>query len=170
MKLESVIKEQARKSYEENVGRPKSEQHVASINPIHTNQKLAEIAGVSKETIRKYKVIQRDADEAIKEAVDKGDKSIRGGFDEIKAKRAQLKSEPTTTSKVGFKVCTLCRKEKPIDAFPPSGGVECKDCMKSRKSLGLTIAQARELGAVDEELDRFYEEMKNPTRERSAAK
>ena len=138
-------------------------QELGKSSPTHTNQKLAEIAGVSDETVRRYKVIQRDADEETKEKVDSKEYTINKAFEKLKRPKDQLKSEPTTESKVGFKVCTLCQKEKPLDDFPHSGGIECKVCKNSRSGLGLTIAQARELGPVDEELDRFYEEMKNPS-------
>lgn len=109
MKFEDVIKEMARKNL---ITRTKEGyQELGKAEPIHTSEKLAEIAGVSDETIRKYKVIQRDADEDIKEAVNKGEKSITKGFQETK--RAQLKSEPTSESKVRFKTCNTCGETKP---------------------------------------------------------
>lgn len=66
MKLEDVIKEMARKrmlSTQNNNAGAAYQELGKQAEPIHTNEKLAEIAGVSDETIRKYKVIQRDAGE-----------------------------------------------------------------------------------------------------------
>ena len=164
MKLEDVIKEMARKNQLSNLKQGSVQQNSDKRDePINTNQKLSEIAGVSHDTIARYKKVQKEGADEVKEKLDKGEITINAAYQTIKPPVAQLKSDPTTPSKVGFKVCTLCRKEKPNDEFPPSGGIECKTCMASRKGLGLTIAQARELGVVDEELDRFYEEMKNPS-------
>lgn len=165
MKLEKIIQEQAKANQ---IRKPESVyQNSDKQNPIHTNKKLSEIAGVSHDTIARYRKVQKEGDDEVKEKLDKGEITINAAYQSVKKPVkppvAQLRSEPTTASKVGLKVCTLCRKEKPEDEFPMSGGIECKACMSSRKRLGLTVAQARELGAVDEELDRFYEEMKNPS-------
>ena len=165
MKLEGMIQEQAKRNQGKRTDLYQNSDR--SSQTIHTNTKLAEIAGVSSDTIARYRKVQKEGDDEVKEKLDKGEITINAAYQSVKkpVKQpvAQLRSEPTTASKVGFKVCTLCRKEKPEDEFPMSGGIECKACMSSRTRLGLTVAQARELGAVDEELDRFYEEMKNPS-------
>lgn len=76
LKLEDVIKEMARKNQERGVNQYSLSQELGKASPVHTNQKLAEIAGVSDETVRRYKVIQRDADEETKEKVDSKEYTI----------------------------------------------------------------------------------------------
>jgi len=49
LKLKDVIQEIAKKSYESNVGRPKSKQELVPINKVNTNEELGKIAGVSKD-------------------------------------------------------------------------------------------------------------------------
>lgn len=155
LKLEDVIKEKARKNMELSEGRgKKGSQLVGNLNPIHTNAELGKIAGVSDETIRRYKKIQEEAKPEIKEKVDKGEMSIRKGYSSIKEV-----FEPLT------KTCTVCGKEKPRGDFYAGRTSECKECKAERGRLGVTITQAKELNKLvsDEVLEGFYNEMKTPS-------
>lgn len=66
---------------------------------VHTDEKLAEMAGVSRDTIRKVRVIEREANNgnetavAARNAVKSGEKSIHKAFTEIRPK-----------------ICTVCGK------------------------------------------------------------
>lgn len=99
IKLASIfaesIEKEARESYKENVGRPKSNQNSDAINKINTNQKLADIAGTSHDTVGRWKKIQREGSDEVKEKLDKGEITINQAYLTVKAPPAQLKSEPT---------------------------------------------------------------------------
>lgn len=64
-------------------------------SPIHTYKKLAEIAGVSHNTVHQYRKIQKDGSDEVKEKLDKGEITINKAYQTVKPKPAQLKSEPT---------------------------------------------------------------------------
>ena len=82
--LKDVIQEKARKNQSIGWGDKKAvKQELAKPveTPIITNEELGKIAGVSKETIRKYEVIQKEGTDEIKKEVDSGEgEEESGGF------------------------------------------------------------------------------------------
>ena len=85
-------------------GRQKSD------NPTRTDEQLAKLAGTSRDTIRKVKVIETEAangnETAIeaREAVKSGEKSIHKAYTEVRPKADKADTRP---------ICTICGK--PID-------------------------------------------------------
>lgn len=91
LKLEPLIREKARRSYEENVGRPpKSGQKSAPISEkVKTREEVARAARVSHDTIAKTKVIAEKAPEPVKEKLRKGETTINKVYKDIKKREAK---------------------------------------------------------------------------------
>jgi len=152
LKLKDVIQEMAKKRMLTGKKDPRQE-----LAQGRTNEELGKIAGVSKETIRQYEVIQKEATDEVKEAVDNGEMSINKGFKETKPK-AEVVEEVEET-----RVCTMCGKRKNASDFSGTRD-RCNVCRAMIKRSGLSTAEAKELlGEPDIELREFYEKMKNPT-------
>ena len=85
-------------------------QNSAKAKPLHTDERLAKVAGVSRDTIRKVKVIENEAAKGnqtaveAREAVKSGKKSIHKAFVEVRPKGDKADKRP---------ICTICGK--PID-------------------------------------------------------
>lgn len=159
LKLEDVIRKQAEKRMLAGVKDPEQNSDQG-----RTNQKLSKIAGVSHDTIAKYKKVQKEGDEETRKKLDQGDISVNKAYQSVKKPRAQLKSEPTTESKIGFKTCNTCGKEKAFSEFYNGGGNKCRKCRRDLAAAGMTAAEFRSLQSEkDKELDEFYEKMKSPS-------
>jgi len=159
LKLKDVIQERAKKNQATSTGgnKPQLVQELGKAEPIKTNKELGKIAGVSDETIRKYEVIQREGTDEIKKEVDSGEKSINKGYEVTKPKLEIVEAEEET------KICGICGKEKLLHEFSPHTN-NCKVCKASARRNGITDTQAKELNSVpNDELQRFYDEMKSPT-------
>lgn len=78
--------------------------------PLRTDEQLAKLAGVSRDTIRKVKVIEQEASKGnqtaidAREAVKSGEKSIHKAYIEVRPKGDKTDMRP---------ICTICGK--PID-------------------------------------------------------
>ena len=96
--------------------------------------------------------------------MDSKEYTINRAFEKLKQPKAQLKSEPSTESKIGFKVCNTCGKEKAFSEFYNGGGNKCRKCRRDLAAAGMTAAEFRSLQSEkDKELDEFYEKMKSPS-------
>lgn len=168
LKLEDVIREMAKRNQEGFKGNQYktgvSQQVGKDQTPIHTNEELGKIAGVSHETIRRYKKIQEDAEPEIKEKVDKGEMSIREGFSTTKRTSSPTVKVAIDTDVEGEKICSVCGKVKPLSDYYTSRFSECKACNSVRKRAGMSVSEAKELNKIvsDEVLEGFYQEMKSP--------
>lgn len=84
MILENSIKERAK----QNQGtRTDILQQIGKGESVHTDKELGELAGVSRETVRKYRKIQDDAPDEIREMVNTGEITVGRGYDLTTPKR-----------------------------------------------------------------------------------
>lgn len=85
-------------------------------SPLHTNEELAKLAGVSRDTIRKVELIKNEGTEEQIQRARQGGKgnSVNAIVNEIKQKD-------------GFKKCTVCGEVKPMMDFRYGHNV-CRDC------------------------------------------
>ncbi len=87
------------------------------------SEKLAKMAGVGRETMKKVEKIDSEADEDVKEQLRKGEISIHKAYTDIKAKEHEGET----------RVCEHCGKEKPFTDFAmPANSTNyrsiCKEC------------------------------------------
>ena len=120
-KLEVSIKAKAKEKQKEYHGN-QYERGLLSIStkvqkPIDTRKELAQIAGVGSDSVRKFKVIQKEGTEKQKERARQGGKG-----NTINAIYGEIEQE-----KIKSKVCTKCGEEKPSDKFL-SGKNICREC------------------------------------------
>lgn len=85
-------------------------------SPLHTNEELAKLAGVSRDTIRKVELIKNEGTEEQIQRARQGGKgnSVNAIVNEIKQKD-------------GFKKCTVCGEVKPMMDFRYGHNI-CRDC------------------------------------------
>ena len=94
-------------------------QNFAKREPIHTSERIAEVAGVSRENIRKVKKIETEAEKGNPIAVEVRDelrngekKSIHGAYVAVMGKPTPRKPKDTFTED-GRRLCVMCGE--PID-------------------------------------------------------
>lgn len=112
LKLEPLYAAEAKRRQATSTGgtHPQLLQNSAKAEPLHTDEQLAKLAGTSRDTIRKVKVIETEAakgnETAIeaREAVKSGEKSIHRAYTEVRPKADKTDTRP---------ICTICGK--PID-------------------------------------------------------
>jgi len=161
LRLENVIKIRAKENLKTSTGgsNPQPFPKSKKAEKVNTHKELAEIAGVSKDTIWKAKVIKKEGSEEVQAQARKGEISINKAFNLTrKPETAKTNEEPET------RTCIMCSKEKPISEFYGRDN-ECKKCKNSRNVLKISRKEARELNEMypDELLNEIYEDMKNPT-------
>ena len=118
MQLEDTIKAQAKRNQEATqlIGRGKQKIMVKQqdAKPIHTNDQLGKIAGTSKETIRKYKVVQHEGSDELKGKVDEGEVTITTAYRQIRQpKTITPKEKPKSSSTAEIKKI-IAELEKPL--------------------------------------------------------
>jgi DNA invertase Pin-like site-specific DNA recombinase len=101
-------------------GREKVPQNFAE--PVETRQAIAEIAGVSRETVRKAEVILEDADEPTKEALRRGKRKIHDVHQRLRGPRAASNRKPTAEASA----------VAPTPATPPTMEPDPQVCMAER--------------------------------------
>jgi hypothetical protein len=89
--MEPLIAESARAN-EQQGGRGKGLMN--SSNPVHTRTALAKVAGVSEDTMRKAKVITREADEPTKAALRRGEVTIHRAYVRLRPQAPREDEEP----------------------------------------------------------------------------
>lgn len=104
-----------------------------------TRNKLAEIAGVSHDTISKVKKLVADADEETKSKLRKGKVSVHKAYTDLMTKERGEKK----------KVCDRCHAEKPFEQFAISSkhtefSCLCKSC---EKEIAQTAKDAAEVAS-----------------------
>jgi len=167
LRLENVIKARAKvnkvdamaKARKHNPNNSAEQFNLKSNKTVNTHEELAKIAGVSKDTIWKTKVIKNEGSEELQAQARKGKISINKAFNLTR------KPEPAKTNEeIKKRVCIMCCKEKPLSEFYGRDN-ECKECKNSRTGLKISRKEARELNELypDEMLEEIYEDMKNPT-------
>ena len=125
LRFEPLMKAQARERQATSTGgeSPQLTQNSAEAEKGETRKKLADIAGVSHDTIKKVKKLASSADAETKQRLRRGDVSIN------KAYTALMQKEHDGETKV----CERCQQEKPVSAFNiPSNrhgfSALCKQC------------------------------------------
>lgn len=96
---------------------------VGSSPDSYSDRKMAKIAGVSHDTVRKVRAIKKSADDETKQQLRRGEKSIHKAYTELMNKEHEGET----------RVCERCRQEKPLSAFSmPSDRTTysalCTDC------------------------------------------
>lgn len=112
LELEEMYKSQAKKRLVTSTGgrNPRPLQNSAKAENVHTDERLAKLAGTSRDTIRKVRVIEQEAangnETAIeaRDAVKSGEKSIHKAYIEVRPKADKADSRP---------LCVICGE--PID-------------------------------------------------------
>ena len=102
-----------------------------------TSHKLAELAGVSHDTIKKVKKLNETADEVTKGKLRRGDISVHKAYTELMQKEHAHETH----------VCERCGKEKPMSDFAiPSNrrsfSSVCRDCEKESSAAAKIAAKA----------------------------
>ena len=107
-----------------------------SDEPIRTDERIAEVAGVSRDTIRKVKAIEQEADKGNPIAIKARDeltsgerKSIHGAYISVVGKEKPRKQQDTITDD-GRKICVMCGEpinEGEAYAFRPTIHKKCEN-------------------------------------------
>ena len=87
LKLKETIAAEA-KQRQQKAGREKRPQKLGEAKNLETNAKVAKLAGVSAETVRKVEKVEKDAGPKVKEAMRSGDISINAAYKTIAPKTA----------------------------------------------------------------------------------
>lgn len=101
-----------------------------------TSHKLAEMAGVSHDTIKKVKKLNEAADEETKGKLRRGEVTVHKAYTELMQKEHENET----------RVCDRCKQEKPVVAFSiPSNrhgfSSLCKDCEKEINAAAKAAAE-----------------------------
>jgi len=164
LRLENVIKARAKENQinsgkDYGIGKKVNLNSEKPIRHINTHEELAKIAGVSKDTIWKTKVIKNEGSEELQAQARKGEISINKAFNLTRKPEIVKANE-----EIEMRVCSVCGKEKPISEYY-NNFKECKTCNKERKTNKISVKKARELNknCPREMIEAIYEDMKNPT-------
>lgn len=118
LQLEPLIQKKAKdKEFERKTTCQKSDKSGLPI--IDTKKEIAKIAGVSHDTVSKYKKVKEKATPELLEQVKSGEKKINTAFREIQ---------------VGTRICSICKMEKSVSDFPANGATFCRDCQNKRRT------------------------------------
>lgn len=137
LKYEPMLAEEARKRSGTRTDLGKNSARGSKLG--RTAHQLAEMAGVSHDTVKKVKKLVADADEETKSDLRKGKVSVHKAYSDLMTKeRGEEK-----------KVCDRCHEEKPFDEFSiPSKHTEfsclCKAC---EKEIAQTAKDAAEVAS-----------------------
>ena len=101
-----------------------------------TSHKLAEMAGVSHDTIKKVKKLNEAADEETKSKLRRGEVTVHKAYTELMQKEHENET----------RICDRCKQEKPVAAFSiPSNrhgfSSLCKDCEKEISAAAKAAAE-----------------------------
>ena len=101
-----------------------------------TSHKLAEMAGVSHDTIKKVKKLNEAADEETKGKLRRGEVTVHKAYTELMQKEHENET----------RICDRCKQEKPVAAFSiPSNrhgfSSLCKDCEKEINAAAKAAAE-----------------------------
>lgn len=119
LRLEPLYQAEAKRRQQEhgNTAPGKSKtlsQKSDEVNPIRTDEQLAKLAGMSRDTIRKVKVIEQEAEKGNETAIKARDEltsgnknSIHGAFLMVAGKQQPRKRKDTITDD-GRRICAIC--------------------------------------------------------------
>ena len=143
-KYRPVFEKKAQENKSLNGGDKKSELPKSDkpINPIHTTDELAKLAGVGHTAYHQAKTILDSDNEDIKQKVLSGDMSINAGYNVIKPKKevenhnvhtqvhedSKIENKPILKEPKTRK-CLKCKQEKLISEFAENSDF-CNECMK----------------------------------------
>ena len=126
LKFEPLLREQAKERQATSTGGncPQLVQNSSQAgNGEKTRQKIADIAGVSHDTIKKVKKLAEAADEETKRKLRHGDVSINKAYTALMQKEHEGET----------KICERCKRDKPMSEFSIPSNAHgfsplCKDC------------------------------------------
>ena len=109
---------------------------VGSSTDGYSDHKMAKMAGVSHDTVRKVRAINKGADDATKQQLRRGEKSIHKAYTELMSREHEGET----------RVCERCHQEKPLSEFTlPSNRAGfsplCKDCEREVDEVAKTAAK-----------------------------
>jgi chaperonin cofactor prefoldin len=148
LKMKSVIAEKAKVNMQLSEGRGKKGlQNSDNLNsPVHTNEELAKLAGVSRDTINKSEQIIKKGTEEQKNRARTGGKgnTVNAIYNEIKRPEQAKCPERLNTE---TKVCRRCGRELPLECFK-KGYASCNDCVVPSSPItdikGVRITESQE--------------------------
>ena len=125
---------------------PNFGQNSAQSSGGRTSHKIAEIAGVSHDTIKKVKKLSADADESTKKKLRSGEISIHGAYTDLMNKEHEGETI----------VCECCGLEKPVSEFRilSSGKSRyplCKECEGKARAMAKKVKEAATRPIVSKE-------------------
>ena len=142
LRFEPMLKEQARKNQgTRNDLNPNFRQNsVESSTAAFSDRKMAKMAGVSHDTIRKVRTIKNEGDEETKRRLRTGELSIHRAYNDIVDKEHEGET----------RTCECCVLEKPFSEFSiPSKSTTyrpiCKDCETKAKQAAKAAEQQASL-------------------------
>lgn len=142
LRFEPMLKEQARKNQgTRNDLNPNFRQNsVESSTAAFSDRKMAKMAGVSHDTIRKVRTIKNEGDEETKRRLRTGELSIHRAYNDIVDKEHEGET----------RTCECCGLEKPFSEFSiPSKSTTyrpiCKDCETKAKQAAKAAEQQASL-------------------------
>ncbi len=109
--------------------------------PMRTDEEIAKLAGVGKDTVRKSEVIEKEGSPEVKEAVRKGKMSVNKAYKETRQPKSEIAPEGKVTAKYGQEVvdemegATDKQSEKEEKAKQKAIEIKTKKLEKS-KTLG----------------------------------
>lgn len=119
LQLEPLYAAEAKRRQQGGQGGVLLSQNLEKANPVHTDERLAQVAGVSRGTIRKVKAIETEAAkgnevaiEARQKLMDGGSSSIHGAYVAVTGDRKPRTHEESSTTD-GRRICAMCGE--PID-------------------------------------------------------
>ena len=125
LQLEPLYAAEAKRKHDASGGDRRSETYresagqISDAPKIRTDERLAQVAGVSRDTIRKVKAIETEAEKGnpaaieARDALRSGDaKSIHGAYVSVTGDRKQ-RSQGESTAEDGRRICAMCGE--PID-------------------------------------------------------
>lgn len=126
LQLKPVVKAEAKSNLVVSTGgaNPRPLQKSEKVAPIHTDERIAKVAGVSRDTLRKAEVIK---EEGTSEQIQRARKGGQGNtVNAIFREIMESKADPDER-----KTCIKCGAEKALTDFYPGRNV-CKSCINTR--------------------------------------
>ena len=111
-------------------------QHVAECSNRSENEtrnKVAKLADVSHETVRRKKYIEDNGSPELIEAVESGEKTIGGAYNEIKKREREEQERVNAEREAELHECELCGRKAEYEYFesaPPGQCYRCFDCRR----------------------------------------
>lgn len=152
LQLKPVVKAEAKTNQKQSEGRGKKGLQISEnlLRPIHTDEEIAKIAGVSRDTIRKSEVIK---EEGTREQIQRARKGGTGNtVNAIYREIMESKADPDER-----KICMKCGEQKTMTEFYPGRNV-CKSCINNRHQYHTVKGEPVPISKEVQALGKQYEE------------